>query len=259
MTCEAKIKDIKTIFGISRASFFRKLKTHKGTTTTKRVSGSKCSKKVQNTRECKCNKNIYNYIKRYVCRFKIICRYKLISSIKNIFNVTISRSYYYKLLEKVGLTNKKLYIKKQPYPNEDYEEMKEIFYNKINDIGKDAIISIDETAIYLNCKSRRGWALKGCKCIIKEKNRAIYQKTYSLLMAISNKEVMLYITYEKSINGDRYLCFIKDLVNRYGNEYTLLMDNASIHKTKIFKEYAKNNNLNILYNIPTIPKQIPLR
>ena len=36
------------------------------------------------------------------------------------------------------------------------------------------------------------------------------------------------------------------------------MDNASIHKTKIFKEYAKNNNLNILYNIPCNPETNPV-
>ena len=36
------------------------------------------------------------------------------------------------------------------------------------------------------------------------------------------------------------------------------MDNASIHKTKIFNEYAKLNNVNILYYIPYNPETNPI-
>jgi transposase len=174
------------------------------------------------------------------------------------YNITISRSYFYVLLKKAGFTHKKVYIKKQPYANKDYEVMKENFYNKIANVGSDNIISIDETAIYLNCINNYGWAAKGCKCIIKDTNKSIYQNKYSLLMAISNKKIMLYIIYEKSINGEKYLNFIRDLVNEYGNKYTLLMDNASIHRTKIFKKYCEEEDLNILYNVPYNPETNPI-
>jgi DDE superfamily endonuclease len=39
----------------------------------------------------------------------------------------------------------------------------------------------------------------------------------------------------------------------YGNRYTILMDNATIHKTKIFKEYVEKNEISIVYNIPYNP------
>lgn len=77
-------------------------------------------------------------------------------------------------------------------------------------------------------------------------------------MAISNRNVIHYVIYEKSINGVKYLNFIKDIINEYGNEYTLLMDNATIHKTKIFKEYSKNEKIDILYNIPYNPETNPI-
>ena len=73
-------------------------------------------------------------------------------------------------------------------------------------------------------------------------------------MAISNKKVMLYIIYEKSINREKYIKFIKDLIKRYGKKYTLLMDNATIHKTKKFKKYTTDENINVLYNIPYNPE-----
>lgn len=136
--------------------------------------------------------------------------------------------------------------------------MKTIFYEQINKITKDNIISIDETAIYLNSKCTRGWAQKGCKCIIKERDNKIFQKKYSLLMAISNKQVMLYIIHENSINGQKYLDFIKELIKEYGKKYTLLMDNATIHKTKKFRDYIEHKKIDVLYNIPYNPETNPI-
>jgi transposase len=214
--------------------------------------------KKQHTRKSKCTQDILDFIKRYVCKYKIINAVHIRSIIENTFDVSISRSYFYIILNTLELTYKKIYIKKQPFLDVDYESMKIIFYEQINAIKKDNIISIDETAIYLNCKNNYGWAQKGCKCIIKEKDKNIFQKKYSLLMAISNKEVMLYIIYEKSINGEKYINFIKELIEKYGKKYTLLMDNSSIHKTKKFRDYTESEKLNILYNIPYNPETNPI-
>jgi transposase len=77
-------------------------------------------------------------------------------------------------------------------------------------------------------------------------------------MAISNKKIISYKLYEKNINGNKYLDFIKEIVNKYQNNYTLLMDNATIHKTKKFIKYCKTNKVNILYNIPYNPESNPI-
>ena len=34
------------------------------------------------------------------------------------------------------------------------------------------------------------------------------------------------------------------------NKLTFFLDNASIHRSKIFKKYIKENNLKIIYNVP---------
>ena len=77
-------------------------------------------------------------------------------------------------------------------------------------------------------------------------------------MAISNKQIMLYIIYEKNINGEKYIDFIKQLITIYGKEYTLLMVNASIHKTNDFRDFTEYEQLNILYNIPYNPETNPI-
>lgn len=191
-------------------------------------------------------------------RNKIINAKRIISLIKEKFDVSISLSYFYSILKKLEITNKKVYIKKQPYSNKKYDLMKKKFFKQIENINKDTIISIDETAIYLNSKNNYGWAIKGSKCIIKEKNKNIYQRKYSLLMAISNKKIISYNLYEKSVNGEQYLNFIKEIINNHGNDYTLLMDNATIHKTKKFINYCKEDKVNILYNIPYNPESNPI-
>lgn len=149
MSSKEKIINIKIIFGISRTAFFRNFSDYK-----------KNLLKTPNVKKSKYTKNILIYIKIYICRFKIINANRIIFLVKNIFNVTISPSYFYVLLNKIGLTNKKVYIKNQPYSHNDYESMKQNFYEKIKDIKKNKIMSIDETAIYLNCKNHYGWAKK---------------------------------------------------------------------------------------------------
>jgi putative transposase len=255
LSSKKRIDNINTIFGISRASFFRIFKKHAKPI---EFSSKNNSKRDNKNRKCKYNKKILNFIKRYVCKIKTINATHLISLLKNIYNIKISRSYLYALLKKLGVTHKKVYIKKQPFSIKEYITIKNNFYEKIDAIGEDKIISIDETAVYLNSKNDYGWALKGCKCIIREKNKRIYQKKFSLLMAISNKKIISYGIYEKSVNGKQYLHFIKNIIEEYKNEYTLLMDNATIHKTKMIKAYAESESINILYNIPYNPETNPI-
>ena len=46
----------------------------------------------------------------------------------------------------MNLTYKKIYIKKLPFSNKEYSIMKKNFFTKVNEINKNKIISIDETA-----------------------------------------------------------------------------------------------------------------
>ena len=127
--------------------------------------------------------------------------------------------------------------------------MKKNFFDEINDLDQNKIISINEIPIYLNSKNGYGLAIKGSKCVLILHGDLNDNTKYSLLMAISNNKVISYNIYENNVNGERYLDFIKNIINQYGNDYTLLMDNATIHKTKKFKSYCEETKVNILYNV----------
>jgi transposase len=226
LTIRERITNIKQIFNIGRTTFYKILKNG-------------FEPKFPKSKSSKVNDKVSNFIKRYVGKQKIIDVSKVLSIIQTNYGIKISQSYFYVILKKLNLTHKKVYIKKQPYSNKKYKSLVNKFYHQINELDQGKIISIDETAIFLNSKNNYGWAMKGCKCILKEKTKSIYKKKYSLLMAISNKQVIYYELHEKNINGKIYLNFIKYIIEKWGTEYTLLLNNAGIHKTKQFKEFTK--------------------
>jgi transposase len=77
-------------------------------------------------------------------------------------------------------------------------------------------------------------------------------------MAVSNKKIIYYEIYNKAVSGITYISFIKNLINISGNYYTLLMDNATIHKTKKLNKFVNENQIKILYNIPYNPETNPI-
>lgn len=243
-----RINNIEIIFGMKGSTFYDHYKIYK----------NKIPKADRKTKGSKITPEILEYIKLTIENQKIICVKNIIKSIENIHDTTISKSYFYEILDKLKYTHKKVYIRNNPYEGEDFENMKKDFFGTIKKLDINSIISIDETAIYIDSYGNYGWAIKGKKCELFTKNKNIFKKRYSLLMAISNKQVMLYGLFEGSINGDNYLRFIQELIDEYGNKYTLLMDNARIHHTKLLNSYAKYNNVNILYNIPYNPETNPI-
>ncbi len=102
-------------------------------------------------------------------------------------------------------------------------------------------------SICLNSKPYYGWSKIGKKCTTLNKNKIVDNKRYSLLMATSNKKIINYSIVKGAINSLKFTNFIKKI---HKNNYVYFLDNAIIHKSKHFKNYANINNLNIVYNDP---------
>jgi transposase len=131
--------------------------------------------------------------------------------------------------------------------------------NKINELNKNTyseLVSIDEFSIITNKCPTCGWSLKGCETII---NIPFVKpnKRYSVLMATTNKKIIKYIIKEGSIKNEDFISFIDDL-QKSNNNYSYLIDNASIHCSKKSKEYYKKNRINIIYNAPYQSKFNPI-
>ena len=103
-------------------------------------------------------------------------------------------------------------------------------------------------SIYLNSKPYKGWSSKGKKCVIKTKNKTIYNKRYSIGMYIDINSNIDFTIKEKALDSNKFNKFISK-INKKNNKI-IFLDNASIHKNKIFKNDIVKNNWNIIYNIP---------
>ena len=76
-------------------------------------------------------------------------------------------------------------------------------------------------------------------------------------MATSDKQILKYELIEGSIKTDNFIKFMDEL-NRTNNNYSYLIDNASIHSNKKTKEFFKLNKMNVIYNAPYQSKFNPI-
>ena len=172
---------------------------------------------------------------------------KIKNSIKNKFNITLSKSSIYYVLHKNNLTYKKMYIKNIPIDNDKLFNYKNELKNNINEIDIDKFISYDEMSIYLNSKPYKGWSKKGTCCFVETKNKTIINKRFSLGMSIDINSNIDFTIKEKALTGFTFNKFIKK-INK-NNDKIIFLDNASIHKNSSFKNDVNKNNWNIIYNI----------
>lgn len=130
---------------------------------------------------------------------------KIKLSIKTKFNIQISKSCIYHVLHKNNLTYKKIYVKNIPYDEDKIKNLKTELKNKINEIKNiNNFISYDETSIYLNSTPYKGWSLKGTDCIIKTRNKTIFNKRYSLGMSIDIDSNIDFTIKEKALYGTNF-------------------------------------------------------
>lgn len=106
-------------------------------------------------------------------------------------------------------------------------------------------------SIELNDIPPKGWKEKGQKCYIHTKNKSLKGKRYSLVVATTNKKILSYSIVEKGFKTDDFNNYIiENLKNNNFKEKHILMDNATIHKTKKLKKIQKKNKFFIIYGIP---------
>lgn len=151
-------------------------------------------------------------------------------------------NFSYKRIRKRGKSNKK-------------EELKQIFLSKIKELNDQTIISIDESGFDHHAFPIYGYSLKGKRAILTYKP-SNDRKHHSLLMAISSKGGKHYQITSERVNSIAFVDFIKSLPLRPNT--ILLMDNASIHKSKALKDYLDYIRCSIIFTPPYSPEYNPI-
>ncbi len=147
----------------------------------------------------------------------------------------------------------------------EYQDIKrddkdvECFFNKkvplIQQIAKtiDADIAFeDEAGVGVMTRRGKTWGLKGKTPIVKV---SMARGGYNVLSAVTAQGGMAYSIKDATINGSRYIEFLKELIEDRDRPLILLVDHASFHKSKEVRKYVREHRgkLKVFF----LPKRAP--
>jgi transposase len=200
-------------------------------------------------------KGFHEYICKYVTEHINFDHKKLIKLIKNKFNVDCHKNSIYTILKNNNITRKKINIKTRYCKKIDLNRRKKELLNSIGRIGKENIISIDESSFDNHINAYYGWNKKGTQLTV---HKTKQRKRYSIISAISINKIINVKIIKGSVNGEVFTNFIKEVVSKIKNKDVLFMDNARLHHSKIFMSYADTITNKIVYNVPYCSELNPI-
>ena len=202
-------------------------------------------------------KEIKDYMIAYMTNNPKFFYRTLLKKLSNEFNISISKSTFYNWVHRINLSYKKArnkIIVNIPNLNKQKKEL----FDKITKINKNKqdIISIDESSFVTLMNPNYGWSETGKRVNFRVPTKKNPTR-FSVLTAINRTEIVGMIIVEGSINTKIFTKFIKKNIPKRKRCH-LLMDNAKIHKAKIFQKYIQTTNNKPLYNIPYNPESNPI-
>jgi len=207
------------------------------------------------SKKSKYTDEIRKYISDYVIKKVNFDYKKLIRVINNKFKIESHKSSIYTILHLNNITRKRINIKTRYSSKSIIKKKMKQLSKEIKLIGKDNIISIDESSFDTHINSYYGWNKKGIQLIV---NKIKQRTRYSVISAISNRKVINTKIIKGSVNSTMFIEFIKEVIDKIKDNNILFMDNARIHHSKLFTEYMKTVKNKILYNVPYCSELNPI-
>jgi transposase len=176
--------------------------------------------------------------------------------VKEVTNNDLSKSSVCRILKENNISHKRIQNRIVCKDINKIKEDRNNFSNNNDNNNFNEYISIDESSFCITDLQKYGYSKKGqeIKRIIKHKHN---KERYSLLLAISKSEIISYKIYNGSLNAEGYKNFIDTNKNKFINK-TIIQDNVRLHHSKIVKEYATENNINMKYIPAYTPEFNPI-
>jgi len=209
-----------------------------------KINNLKCEK-------FKLKKDIEEFIINSITENKVITIKEIIKTINTKFNILLSENSIYNILKKNKFTYKQVKIKTNPYTLDEQKIQLSNVKSVIDYLDRNNICSYDEISAVSNKIPRRGWSKIGEECIIENKN-TLYGKRFTIGLTVDTKKVVNFKIVEGGMKTDNFIDLMKDfqINHNKNNEKTIFLDNASVHHSKKFKEFAKETKIHALYNVP---------
>lgn len=168
------------------------------------------------------------------------------------FGIVISISAMGVYLRKWGFTPQK--PKKQAYEQcpKKVQKWLDEQYPAIKKQAKEEDAEIfwgDETGIKNQCHHGRSYAPKGKTPVKKSMSKRF---SVNMVSAVNNQGKVHFMIYSDSMNADRLIEFMTQLIKANQKKVYLILDNLRVHHCKIVKEWVERNKERIaLYYLPS--------
>jgi transposase len=107
----------------------------------------------------------------------------------------------------------------------------------------------DETGISNQDQVGCSWAPKGETPVVA---RTAKRVTRSMIAAVSNRGLMRFMLYEKALDADRFVDFLRRLVKDAGRKVVLIVDNLKVHKAGKVQAWVESHRHEIeLFYLPS--------
>lgn len=131
------------------------------------------------------------------------------------------------------------------------------YLEKIKDISPENLVYIDESGIDLNMAQERAWARRGEE-IPAKKSGKYYLRTNILAALVNNKSIAPF-TFHRSCNTELFNSWVEHfLIKELKPGQTVIMDNASFHKSTKTKELIESVECKLLFLPPYSPDLNPI-
>ena len=116
------------------------------------------------------------------------------------------------------------------------------------------VIYLDETVFTFSTFRAKGWAHNRERIRVNDSDMKV--TTLAVIAAISEDGGLIdYLVHPRAINTEVFLAFINQISTKLGcGEFTLFLDNLSIHKTKEAKLLIERLNVTNIFNVPYYPQ-----
>ena len=145
-----------------------------------------------------------DYIKDLIYKNPFLSRLDVITNIENKFNIRFKFRDIKNIYKYLKLTRKKvreLVVKNETYLNELTIKRNNFIYS-IKDIDINKIISIDETSFNRKINNNKGISRKGENIYVPIDS--LYTKNITLILAITNTNIIHNEIYENNVNGNMF-------------------------------------------------------
>lgn len=179
----------------------------------------------------------------------------LVELVEQEYGITVSESTVRQHLKALGLT-----FQRPEYQDKKRNEQEIAYFlnekfpriqRLAKKLGADIVFE-DEAGVGVTTRHGRTWGMRGATPVIKV---CMERGGYNVLSAITAEGKMYYAIKDGTINGERYIEFLEELITNRQRPLILFVDHATFHHSKPVRQYVNEHRTQL--RVYFLPKRAP--